>query len=53
MWVLEYSDNNDSHVIPVERSIHTMSDDCVCGPAHEEMEDGTFLYTHAALDQQT
>ena len=51
MWLVIATGPDEIHLIPHNDLFeHTESDECVCGPAAEDLGDGQWMYAHASLD---
>lgn len=52
-WLLLWCDWGNCHIVPVlDQVVHQVAegDECICGPAIQMMDDGSFMVSHASLD---
>lgn len=53
MWIKATMADGDIHVTPVNDLIdHELSEDCICGPEPELLENGKWMYAHESLDRR-
>lgn len=53
MWLKTTMADGDIHVTPVNDLIdHELSEDCICGPEPELLENGKWMYAHESLDRR-